>query len=72
MPHKNKPRFITPLEVQDILDNCHGSDCHLALMQCIAKGINDLLHGRARERTVVYGPKNKAKDSDSFIGECKT
>ena len=46
MPHIKKPRYITPLEVQDILDSCYGCDCHLAMMQCIAKGINDLLRGR--------------------------
>jgi len=49
MPHKNRLRYITPLEVQDILDNCYGSDCHLAMMQCIAKGINDLLQGRSKD-----------------------
>ena len=46
MPHTKRPRYITPLEVQDILDNCYGCDCHLAMMQCIAKGINDLLRRR--------------------------
>jgi len=46
MPHTKKIRYITPLEVQDILDGCYGCDCHLAMMQCIAKGINDLLRGR--------------------------
>jgi len=48
MPHTRRPRYITPLEVQNILDRCYEAkpDCHLAHMQCIAKGINDLLRGR--------------------------
>ena len=67
MPHKNKPRFITPLEVQSILDGCYGCDCHLAMMQCIAKGINDLIQGRPKGFT-----SHTIKTSESFLQECKT
>ena len=64
MPHTKRPRYITPLEVQSILDGCYGCDCHLAMMQCIAKGINDLLGHRPK----IPPPKV----SDSFLQECKT
>ena len=59
MPHTKRPRYITPLEVQDILDRCYEAkpDCHLAHMQCIAKGINDLFKGRPSRIT----PQPKAE-----------
>ena len=71
MPHKNKPRYITPLEVQSILDGCYGCDCHLAMMQCIAKGINDLLRGRPSGLTpapIKTVPVKKPLELD----ECQT
>jgi len=72
MPHTKKIRYITPLEVQDILDNCYGCDCHLAMMQCIAKGINDLLQGKSKKEVTQITTDNKIIVAESFLGECKT
>jgi len=79
MPHTKKIRYITPLEVQDILDNCYGCDCHLAMMQCISKGINDLIQGRPKgvipksiDRTTLSGKKVTVLPLKGFNQECKS
>jgi len=80
MPHKRNPRYITPLEVETILDACYLAkpDCHLAHMQCIAKGINDLFRGRPdgippqlQSSRVILQPKiMPSKDMTEMVGKC--